>query len=93
MVVEAQIISFIKIRPVGPELFHGGRQANGRMDGWTDMTKLIVAFRNFATAPTNQKHISLSITFSFYEIMWKNKVKAYRTHMTIQYGACALHAG
>jgi hypothetical protein len=23
----------------------------GRTDGWTDMTKLIVAFRNFANAP------------------------------------------
>ena len=32
-----------KIRPVGAELFHAG---------WlTDMTKLIVAFRNFANAP------------------------------------------
>jgi hypothetical protein len=28
---------------VGAELFHA--------DGWTEMTKLIVAFRNFAKAP------------------------------------------
>jgi len=28
---------------VGTELFHA--------DGWTDMTMLIVAFRNFANAP------------------------------------------
>ena len=34
----------MKIRPVGAELFH----ANAR----TDMTKQIVAFRNFANAPT-----------------------------------------
>ena len=34
----------MKIRPVGAELFH----ADGRTDGQTDMTKLIVAFRNFA---------------------------------------------
>jgi len=33
----------MKIRPVGVELFH--------VDGRTDMTKLIVAFRNFANAP------------------------------------------
>jgi hypothetical protein len=33
----------MKIRPVGAELFHA--------DGQTDMTKLIVAFRNFANAP------------------------------------------
>ena len=35
-----QISNFIKIRPVGAELFH--------TDGQTDMTKLTVAFRNFA---------------------------------------------
>jgi hypothetical protein len=34
----------MKIRPVGAELFH----ADGRMDKQTDMTKLIVTFRNFA---------------------------------------------
>jgi hypothetical protein len=33
----------MKIRPVEAELFHA--------DGQTDMTKLIVAFRNFANAP------------------------------------------
>ena len=33
----------MKIRPVGAELF--------RADGQTDMTKLIVAFRNFANVP------------------------------------------
>ena len=33
----------MKIRPVAAELLHA--------DGQTDMTKLIVAFRNFANAP------------------------------------------
>jgi hypothetical protein len=33
----------MKFRPVRAELFHA--------DGWTDMTKLRVAFRNFAKAP------------------------------------------
>ena len=37
----------MKIRLVGVELFHVDRQTDGR----TDMTKLIVAFRNFANAP------------------------------------------
>jgi len=37
-------INFMKIRPVGAEF---------REDGQTDMTKLIVAFRNFANAPKN----------------------------------------
>jgi hypothetical protein len=35
----------MKIRPVEAELFHA--------DGQTDMTKLTVAFRNFANAPKN----------------------------------------
>jgi hypothetical protein len=39
--------SFIKIRPVGVELFHA--------DGQTYMTKLIVAFRNFVNAPKKHK--------------------------------------
>jgi hypothetical protein len=37
------ISNFIKIRPVGAESFHA--------DGRTDMTELIVAFRNFANEP------------------------------------------
>jgi hypothetical protein len=37
---------FNKIRPVGAELFHTDRQTDGRMD----MTKLMVAFRNFTNA-------------------------------------------
>jgi len=37
-----QILNFMKIHPVGVE-FHS--------DGRTDMTKLIVVFRNFAKAP------------------------------------------
>ena len=44
---KCQISSFIKIRPVGAGLFHADEQT----DGWTDMTKLIVAIRNFANAP------------------------------------------
>jgi hypothetical protein len=42
----------MKIRLVGAEMFH----ADGRTDGQTtDMTKLIVAFRNFANAPNKNK--------------------------------------
>jgi len=36
----------MKIRPVGAELLH----VDGRTDRRTDMTNLIVAFRNFANA-------------------------------------------
>ena len=35
------------MRPVGAELFHADRQ--------TDMTKLIVAFRNFPNVPKKRK--------------------------------------
>jgi len=42
-----QIPNFMKIRPVGVELFH----ADERTDGETEMTKLIFAFHNPATAP------------------------------------------
>ena len=49
---KARISSFIKIRPVGAEFLY----AEGRTEGQTDMTKLIVAFRNTATAP---KHLTV----------------------------------
>jgi hypothetical protein len=39
----------MKIRLVRADLFH----AEGRRDGQTDTTKLIVIFRNFAKAPKN----------------------------------------
>ena len=38
---------------VGAELFHADRQTDGAKDRRADMTKLIVAFRNFANAPEN----------------------------------------
>jgi hypothetical protein len=44
---QAEILNFMKIRPVGAELFNADR----RTEGLTDMTKLSVAFRNFAKAP------------------------------------------
>jgi len=40
----------MKICPVGAELFH----ADGRMDRQTDMTKLTVAFHNFANMPESK---------------------------------------
>jgi hypothetical protein len=39
--------TFMKIRPVGAEFF----QTDGLMARWTDVTKQIIAFRNFANAP------------------------------------------
>jgi hypothetical protein len=40
-----QLPNLMKIRLVGAELFHADRR--------TDMTKLIVPFRNFSNAPKN----------------------------------------
>ena len=41
----------MKIRSLGAEFFHSGRQTDRQTDGQTDMMKLIVAFRNFSNAP------------------------------------------
>jgi len=40
---------FMKLSPVEAELYH----ADKRTDGRTDMTQVIVAFRNFVNAPKN----------------------------------------
>jgi len=39
--------NFLKIYLVGAEVFH----ADGRADGQTEVTKLMVAIRNFANSP------------------------------------------
>jgi hypothetical protein len=41
-----QLSNFMKIRPMGAESFHVGRQ--------TDMKKLILAFHNFANMPKSE---------------------------------------
>ena len=38
------------MRPVGTELTHADERTNERTDGQTDVTKLIVAFGDFAVA-------------------------------------------
>jgi len=43
----AEISNFMKIRPVGTELFHADGQMGGRKEERTDLSKLIVAFRDF----------------------------------------------
>jgi hypothetical protein len=49
----SQISNFMKISPVGAELFHTDRRTNGR----TGMWKLIVALRNFTNAPKKNKDL------------------------------------
>jgi len=59
----------MKISPLEAGLFHKEGGKEGRMDGQTDMTKLIVAFRNFANAPpkywadTDATNMSSSLTY------------------------------
>jgi hypothetical protein len=58
--INSQIYNFMKMRPVGAELFHADGRSVGRTDGrtdrqtdrQTDMTRLITAFLNFEIAPT-----------------------------------------
>jgi hypothetical protein len=38
----------------------------------TDMTKLIVAFRNFANAPKNEAHVAVMIRTSIQEVHGSN---------------------
>ena len=60
-----QISYFLKICPVGAELFHADRRTDGR----TDMTKLIVAFRYFANVPNYfPKHYSRGAMYFLYDI-------------------------
>jgi hypothetical protein len=55
--------NFMKIRPVGAELFH--------VDGQINMTKLTVAFHNFANAPKRDKHFILNLSAANYFIFCK----------------------
>ena len=48
-----QISNFMKIRPVRDQLFHANRE--------TDMTNLIVAFRNFAKASRNISNVKFHV--------------------------------
>ena len=47
----------MKIRPVGAELLHPGRQTDARIEKEA-RAKLTVAFRNFANAPKNIPFLS-----------------------------------
>jgi hypothetical protein len=58
----------MKIRPVETELFHADRDTEGRTVRQTnrqsDLTKLIVAFRNSANAPKNDpkdRHVTFTL--------------------------------
>jgi len=64
----------MKFRPLGAELSHAERQT----DGQTDMTKLIVAFRNFTNASkkltvheiTTTIHVHSNICSVLRRVIW-----------------------
>ena len=63
----------MKIRPAVAELVHG----DGRTDGRTDMTKLLVDFRNFANAPKKpdsfkQGLLSPCYTLKIHSALWQH---------------------
>jgi len=58
-----QTSTFMKIRVVGAELF-----PRGQKDGRTDLTKLTVAFSNYANAPTK-----MVFTLIFIEVLRRKK--------------------
>jgi len=60
----------MKICPLEAEWFHAERRA----DGWTDMTKLIVAFRNFANAPKSHIVLILKFHLMYFCLLFKNLV-------------------
>lgn len=45
---------FLKIRPVGADLFYAGWQTDGR----TGVTKFIIAFRDFSRVTKIAKHVN-----------------------------------
>ena len=61
--------TFMKILPVGAELYH--------TDGQTDMTKLIVALRTFANAPPKKLPILLTECIYMFRIVLHNKLSVY----------------
>jgi hypothetical protein len=61
-----QISNFMKIRPVGAELFH----TDGQTDRQTDKKDLTVAFRNFANVPKKKEPLLSTITRNYgYQFM------------------------
>jgi hypothetical protein len=55
-------IKYIISRKSGAELL----DANRETDGQTDMTKLVVAFRNFANASKKKKIAEVGVRFEFH---------------------------
>jgi hypothetical protein len=78
-----QISNFLKIFPVGAELF--------RPDGHTDVTKLIVAFGNFVNAPKKSTFCLRTVFMFFVWIQGKKAIiSLYLTGWCNREGICLL---
>jgi len=92
-----QISNFMKLLPMGTEFFHADRGTDGR----TDMTKLIVAFRNLANAPKRKEEKEKDEEKSiFYFILYfhlcttaKRPLKPQRTNLTTLISATVFRGG
>ena len=62
--INIQISNFVKIRQVRAKFFHADKPTDER-GRQTDMTKLVVAYRNFGNAPKTIFVLTLIISFSF----------------------------
>jgi hypothetical protein len=56
-------IKLMKIHLVEAELCHADGRTDGRTDRQADVTKLMVAFRNFANAPKKKIHLLTQCTY------------------------------
>jgi hypothetical protein len=68
----------MKILPVGAELFHADSRTDRQVERQTDMTKLTVAFRNFANAPKKYRSY-----FGICDLdnLWRNKIPGTGGHV------------
>lgn len=86
----------MKMRPVGDELFHAG----GRTDRQTYMTKLIVAFGNFASAPKNVVCVRVGMCactpvfmkYSTFMVFWEIKMQFHTVLSLAFHGNCHFYA-
>jgi len=84
-----EISNFMKIRPVGTELFHVDGQMGGRKDERTDLSKLIVAFGDFVkvcklhlSAPSSFRKVGRCLQFKDRTARLKIMNQSLTTNMT-----------
>jgi len=61
------------MRPKGVVLFHAHERTDRQTDRLTEVKKLIIAFRNFATAPNKEIRKELNIV-TFYATRFNRKI-------------------